>query len=241
MARGLLEPTRMRLFTLGILVAASAASVRVAAADRAPSSSLSASARPAEFDLGVRIGGYGFKREGDDRPGEGWTECRMDGFGVFGSRVLRGPLFVEAGLDVYGSSDVVVESAAMDLPIDRTSGLLSVAGGVRTQIAWWLRGYLQIGAGVELTRVSVPYGDETVRDTKAMPEGFFGFGLELRVLRRTHLGASFRTLMMGNFDYSRAELEQKQDWGFSTPDPSVVFDASLDFAAQGQFYLRRDL
>lgn len=46
---------------------------------------------------------------------------------------------------------------------------------------------------------------------------------------------------MGNFDYSRAELEQKQAWGFTTPSPEVVFDASLGFAAQGQFYVRHDL
>lgn len=231
---------------LGLLAAAvtTAAAPRTAAADSAPAAaSVTAAARPATYDLGVRIGGYGFKREGDDRPGEGWTECRMNGLGVFASRDLPGPLFVEAGLDMYSTVDIPPESAAaaMDLPIDRTSGLLSVAGGVRTQVAPWLRGYVQLGAGVELTRVSVPYGDETIRDTKVMPEGFFGFGFDLRVARRTYVGAMFRTLLMGNFDYSRAELEQKQDWGFSTPDAAVVFDASLDFAAQGQFYLRRDL
>lgn len=231
----------MRLLTLGVLAAASAAAVRVAAAEPTASSPPAASARSATYDLGIRVGGYGFKREGDHRPGEGWTECRMNGFGVFASRAVRGPVFVEAGLDMYASIDVPPESAAMDLPIDRTSGLLSVAGGVRTQLASWLRGYAQLGAGVELTRVSVPYGDDTIRDTKAMPEGFFGVGFDLRVARRTYVGAAFRTLMMGNFDYTRAELEQKQEWGFGTPDAAVVFDASLDFAAQGQFYLRRDL
>lgn len=230
----------MRLLTLGVLLAvAGAASARVAAADRAPPSSTAA--RPATYDVGLRVGGYGFKREGDERPGAGWTECRMNGLGVFASRVVRGPVFVEAGLDMYASADFPLEPNAMDLPIDRASGLLSVAGGVRTQIAPWLRGYLQLGAGVELTRVSVPYGEDTIRATKTMPEGFFGVGLDLRVARRTYLGASFRTLMMGNFDYDPAKLEQKQEWGFSTPDPAVVFDASLDFAAQGQFYLRREL
>lgn len=231
----------MRLLTLGVLAAASAASVRVAAAEPTASSPPAASARPATYDLGIRIGGYGFKREGDDRPGEGWTECRMNGFGVFASRAVRGPVFIEAGLDMYASIDVPPESADMDLPIDRMSGLVSVAGGVRTQLASWLRGYAQLGAGVELTRVSVPYGDDTIRDTKAMPEGFFGVGFDLRIARRTYVGAAFRTLMMGNFDYARAELEQKQEWGFSTPDAAIVFDASLDFAAQGQFYVRRDL
>jgi hypothetical protein len=229
----------MRLLPLVVLAAATLAPVRPASADRAPPPP--ASARPPAFDLGVRLGGYGFKREGDDRPGESWTECRMNGFGVFASRNLRGPLFVEAGIDMYASADIAGGPAAMDLPIDRTSGIVSVAGGVRTQLAPRLRGFIQIGAGVELTRVSVPYGDETIRDTKAMPEGFFGLGLDLRIARRTYFGMNLRTHMMGNFDYSRDWLEQTEEWGFSTPDPAVVFDASLDFAAQGQFYLRRDL
>ena len=242
MARDLLMPRPMRLLTIGVLVAGTA-SLRVAAADPEPSSAPSpaTAARPATYDLGVRVGGYGFKREGDERAGAGWTECRMNGLGVFASRALRGPLFVEAGLDMYSSADFPTEPAAMDLPIDRASALLSVAGGVRTQIAPWLRGYLQVGAGVEITRVSVPYGDDTIRDTKTLPEGFFGFGADLRIARRTYFGASFRMLMMGNFEYSRAELDQHQEWGFTTPDPEVVFDPSMDFAAQGQFYLRRDL
>ena len=46
--------------------------------------------------------------------------------------------------------------------------------------------------------------------------------------------------MMGNFNYSRAELESTT-WSSSSPPAADVFDPSLDFAAQGQFYLRRDL
>lgn len=231
----------MRLLSLGIIAAGAVTAAGAAAADPAPAASVSAAARAPAYELGVRVGGYGFRREGDARAGEGWTQCRMNGFGVFASRAARGPVFVEAGLDMYSSTEPTAEAAAMDLPIDRTSGLLSVAGGVRASVAPWLRGYLQVGAGVELTRVSVPYGDETIRDTKALPEGFFGAGFDLRVARRTYLGATLRTLLMGNFDYSRAELDQKQEWGFSTPDAAVVFDASLGFAAQAQFYLRREL
>lgn len=193
------------------------------------------------YELGLRVGGYGFHREGDNRPGEGWTECRMNGLGVFASRALRGPVFLEAGLDLYTSADVPFEPSATDLPIDRASGLVSAAIGIRTDLAPWLRAYVQLGAGVEVTRVAVPYGGGSVRDTKALPEGLFGFGADLRLARRTYVGASFRMLAMGNFDYSRADLEQKEAWGFTAPDPAVVFDASLDFAAQGQFYVRRDL
>jgi hypothetical protein len=211
----------------------------VAAAD-GPSPRPAPAAAPT-YDIGIRVGGYGFKREGDDRPGEGWTECRMNGIGVFASRALRGPLFLEGGLDMYASADLPLGPSSMDLPIDRASGLLSAAIGVRTQLAPWLRAYVQVGAGVEVTRVAVPYSGGTVRDTKAMPEGLFGFGGDLRLAGRTYVGAGFRMLAMGNFDYSRAELEQREEWGFTAPDPAVVFDASLGFAAQGQFYVRREL
>lgn len=192
---------------------------------------------PATYELGVRIGGYGFRREGDARPGHGWTECRMNGLGVFGTRTLPGPFFVEAGLDMYSSADVTNE---MDLPIDRTSGLVSGAVGVRTQVASWLRAYVQLGAGMEVTKVSVPYGDQRIRDTKAMPEGFFGVGADLKIWKGTHIGATFRTLVMGSFDYDPSHLDPDGGW-VAAPTSDEVFSPSTGVAAQGQFYIRRDL
>ncbi len=186
-----------------------------------------------DYELGARVGGYGFRRAGE----QPWDECRMNGFGVFGGRALSGPLFVEAGIDMYSS---LAAAQATDLPIDRTSGLVSGAIGARTQIASWLRGYVQLGGGVELTRVSVPYGGARISDNKAIPEGFFGIGLDIKLAQRTHLGSSFRTLVMGNFDYDPANLEMKDPWAWK-PTPEVVFDASPDVAAQVQFYVRREL
>lgn len=186
-----------------------------------------------DFELGARVGGYGFRQDG----GEEWTECRMNGFGVFGGRALPGPLFVEAGIDMYSS---LAPAETNDLPIDRTSGLVSTAIGARTQLASWLRGYVQLGLGVELTRVSVPYGDTHIRDTKAMPEGFFGIGFDIKLAKGTHLGSSFRTLVMGNFDYDPKGLEMTDRWSWR-PDADLVFDASPDVAAQVQFYVRREL
>jgi hypothetical protein len=156
---------------------------------------------------------------------------------VFGGRALRGPLFVEAGIDMYSSLEPAL---AADLPIDRTSGLFSGAIGARTQLASWLRGYVQLGGGLELTRVSVPYGSERIVDNKALPEAFFGIGLDIKLAQGTHLGSSFRTLVMGNFDYDPARLEMKDEWAWK-PSPDVVFDASPDVAAQVQFYVRREL
>ncbi|HEY5927391.1 MAG TPA: hypothetical protein VIV11_37160 [Kofleriaceae bacterium] len=214
-----------------LLVVASSATATAGEPTSPPSASVTRGA--SAFEVGARVGGYGFRREAE----QPWDECRMNGMGVFGARALPGPLFVEAGLDMYSSLDPV---NATDLPIDRTSGLFSAAIGARTQIATWLRGYVQLGGGVELTRVSVPYGNERISDNKALPEGFFGIGFDIKLAKRTYLGSSFRTLVMGNFDYDPARLEMTDEWSWK-PTPDVVFDASPDVAAQFQFYVRRDL
>lgn len=193
----------------------------------------SSSALAETYEMGVRVGGYGFRREGEQI----WDECRMNGFGIFGGRALRGPLFVEAGLDLYGS---VGEGQPMDLPVDRASGLVSTAIGARTQVASWLRGYVQIGGGVELTSVSVPYGDERIRDRKVLPEGFFGAGVDVRFGKKTYGGASFRTHLMGNFNYDPQRLDANAGW-VAAPRSEDVFATSPDLAAQVQFYLRREI
>jgi len=164
----------------------------------------------------------------------------MNGLGIFGSRVLRGPVFLETGVDLYTSADFPTPPDSMVLPIDRMSGVLSIAAGARTSITSWLRANVQVGTGVELTRVAVPYGDDkAMRDTQVMPMGFIGFGGELRY-GKTYVGMSLRTMLMGNFNYKPSELDEEA-WGVGTPNEAEVLDASLDFAAQGQFYVRRDL
>ena len=205
----------------------------VAAAEPSPAV---AAAPDSLYTMGVRVGGYGFRREGAGADG-GWDECRMNGVGVFAQRALRGPLFLEAGLDTYFS---IGQGQPNDLPVDRQSALVSVAAGVRTHFTSWLRGYAQVGTGVELARLSVPYGDSTIRDDKAMPEGFFGFGADLRIAHGTYLGAQLRTLVMGNFDYDPARLHMTGPW-IASPSAGDVFSATPTLAAQGQFYLRRDL
>ena len=123
--------------------------------------SLSAAADPT-YSVGVRVGGYGFRREGASGS-DAWSQCRMNGLGVFAHRALRGPLFVEAGLD----------------------------------------------------------GD-------------------IRIARGTYLGASLRTLVMGNFAYDLARLQMANQW-VAQPTPGDVFKASPDLVEQAQFYVRRDL
>jgi hypothetical protein len=227
---------RKRAFVALLLTVSS-----TAVADSSDTPALAAS-KPGTYDLGVRIGGYGFRREPtNDTPlgvhNAPWDECRMNGLGIFGSHSLAGPLFVEAGLDMYGS---IGASQPNDLPLDRTSGLVTTAIGARTQFASWFRGYVQLGGGVELTRLSVPYGDQRIRDNKLLPEGFFGVGAELKLLERTHFGATLRTHLMGNFDYNAERLDMSQGWA-APPSAGEVFDASPDVAAQGQFYIRHEL
>jgi hypothetical protein len=189
------------------------------------------------YSIGFRVGGYGFRRtEGDVGLNE-WNECRMNGLGVFADRALAGPWFAEAGLDTYFS---IGQGEATDLPIDRQSVLLSLAGGVRTHFTPWLGAYAQVGAGVELARLSVPYAGSTISADKAMPDAFTGVGLDFRVARHTYAGAAFRVLVMGNFDYNPDQLKMSSQW-VAPPPASQVFSATPDLAAQGQFYLRRDL
>jgi hypothetical protein len=198
---------------------------------------ISSTAAADPMSIGFRVGGYGFRREGAASETQTWNECRMNGLGLFGNRTVRGPVFVEAGLDTYFSTN---QAQPTDLPLDRQSALVSVAGGVRTELTSWLRGYAQLGVGVELTRVAVPYGDSTIRDNKAMPDGFFGIGGDIRIANGTYVGAAMRTLVMGNFDYDPARLQMTNQW-VAPPKASDVFSASPGFAAQGQFYIRRDL
>jgi hypothetical protein len=221
------------LLSFGSLVAATS----IAAAEPTIASQTTATtAGEPTYAVGFRIGGYGFRREGDTSTNN-WNECRMNGVGMFADRALRGPLFLEAGLDTYFSSGT---PAATDLPIDRQSALISLAAGVRTNFMPWLRGYVQLGVGAELTRLSVPYGGTTIRDNKALPDAFIGVGGDLRIAHGTYLGASVRTHAMGNFNYDPAQLDMANPW-VAPPPASKVFDASPSLSAQAQFYLRREL
>jgi hypothetical protein len=195
------------------------------------------------YAIGARVGGYGFRRADDPgliqgAGGSAWSECRMNGFGVFADRRLREPFFVEAALDSYFS---LGQGAPTDLPIDRMNLLVTAAIGARVHFTPWLRGYVQLGGGVELAQVSVPYADgSTIRADKAFPDGFLGIGLDFRVARGTYVGANLRTHVMANFNYDPSRLQMANQW-VAAPSSNDVFAASPDLAAQAQFYVRREL
>jgi hypothetical protein len=216
----------------------------VAAADTPTESPATTTARaaPATYSFGARVGGYGFRRTGANADGDvnQWDECRMNGIGVFGARAFGRHLFVETALDMYFSQDFPTGGAPDDLPIDRVSGLVTAAAGLRANATRWLAGYAQLGVGVELTQVSVPYADHEITDRLAMPMGFVGIGGDIKLGAKTYLGANFRFNVMGNFDYDPAKLEMETGWT-TPPSADEVFDPSPDLAAQGQFFLRREL
>jgi hypothetical protein len=190
------------------------------------------------ISVGARIGGSGFRRDGDTSFTGQWDECRMNGVGVFAQKTVRGPLFAEAGLDTYFSTS---DHQASDLPIDRQSVLASAAIGARSQFTSWLGGYIQVGMGAELTKLSVPYGDDAIRSDKVMPWGFLGVGGEIKLGPATRVGATIRTLVMGNFNYDPARLDKTSQMWTSTPTADQVFSASPTLATQMQFFLVHDL
>ena len=195
-----------------------------------------AAADPSVFAFGARVGGYGFRHDSSND----WNECRMNGLGVFGERRFGAHAFVESGVDLYFTQSFPMQQAPSDLPIDRTSGLFTAAVGMRASGPWRTDGYAQVGAGLELTHVSVPYQDTRISDQMALPEGFIGVGGDIKIGDKTYLGANLRAHVMGNFDYDPARLEMQNPW-IAAPPASAVFDASPDLAAQAQFYLRREL
>jgi hypothetical protein len=219
------------------IVAAPAA----AAAEESPGAAPGASPAVAEsaYSFGARVGGYGFRRDAGDARSN-WDECRMNGLGLFGERRFGRHLFVEGGLDFYFSESFPQQPNENDLPIDRMSGLFTAAVGLRADGPWRTSGYAQLGAGLELTRVTVPYDDTSISDQLALPAAFIGIGGDIRVARGTYLGANLRAYAMGNFDYDPAKLEMEPGW-VTPPSADEVFDPSPDAAAQGQFYLRRDI
>jgi hypothetical protein len=224
------------------LTALSTLALPVAAADPELTAVHTAAAAPTAPDgFGARVGGWGFHRDSGGELSD-FKRCRMDGLGVFADHTLRGALFVEGGVDLYFTNSFPMTPAAGELPLDRASVTLTAAIGARAPLTRWLRGYVQLGLGVEGTHLRVPYGDGSIKiqDTKALPEGFLGLGADIEVASHTYLGANLRVLVMGGFDYDPRKLQMSGNWPVPPP-ADVVFAVTPALGAQGQFYVRRDL
>jgi len=60
--------------------------------------------------------------------------------------------------------------------MDRLSGLASAAAGLRMFPESRINGYVQLGIGIEMTKISAPMGDQVVEDKLVLPLGFIGIG-----------------------------------------------------------------
>lgn len=131
--------------------------------------------------IGARVGGYGFRDSGGQ-----WTDCRMNGIGIFGTMDIGRHFFGELGIDSYS----LVHPSGNTM--DRTSLLTSVAAGFRMFPDFVITPYVQVGGGLEYTRVDVDGG----RTTGAYPMAFLALGGELNVTHEFKLGTVMRMLAM---------------------------------------------
>jgi len=172
--------------------------------------------------FGARIGGYGFRSQSDGK----WDDCRMNGLGVFGTLDFGKYFFGEVGLDMYSSVKSDGDGDPDDVGMDRVSVLTSVAAGMRMLPDWYVSPYVEVGTGVEWTRVDLDGG----RTQGAYPIGFFGIGAELNLLRSLKAGAVMRVLAM-----ARPNTDADDTIVYQHPKaPEMEYQP----AAQAQFYLR---
>ena len=219
------------LITLSLVLLA-AAVARAQPAAPSADTDLSRTADAPRYAFGVRVGGYGFRNTSEPDAGT-WQDCRMDGAGVFAQRSLGRHLFAEAAFDLYSAREGT-PTAEMPVPgMDRLSGITTVAGGAR--IPWrWLSPYVQVGLGLEVTRVKM--ASEGLEQHQVLPMGFFGVGADLRISDHLSVGGNIRSNLMKHFDHDGgAAARQAGDAG-----PGEM-TGEYEAAAQGQLFVRYEM
>lgn len=169
--------------------------------------------RPA---IGFRLGGYGF-REVNENGNLDWQACRMDGVGVFGTLDITRRLYVELSADMYHAISDPIEQG-----LDRLSLHAVTAAGVRLAPDLIISPFIQVGGGVEWTRVEV-YGQ---RDSALFPVGFLGVGGELNL----------DPVMLGLTARANAMQLPVYDWEAGASERSVQYETEV--AGQLLFSLR---
>lgn len=187
---------------------------------------LAAGAEPYVDGVGARIGGYGFREMASanvmaEKSTTGWEACRMNGLGVFATKTLSRHFFAEGAVDTYFTDAFPTGESTgnYDTPIDRVSGLLTVAAGARLWPEKRFTPYVQMGLGAELTRVRLPALG--LEDSALLPFGFFGVGATVRVGDKLRLGATLRVNAMGYYDDAQFQTE---------------LSPQFELATQGQFF-----
>ena len=181
-----------------------------------------------KLGIGLRVGGYGF-REIDGDSSTQWTDCRMDGIGVFNTISFTPSWFVETSIDYYQAIGSVVEEEGMD----RLSLHALATGGFRAFPSSIFSPTVQVGIGGEFTRVTWAGYEETL--ASFFPMGFVGAGGELSIGDHAVLGANIRMFMMAGL---APQEEHEHSDGVHLHTPS---HAEPQAAGQLQFWFRYDL
>lgn len=180
--------------------------------------------------FGARVGGYGFR----DPSGETneWSDCRMNGFGVFVTADATRHLFGEAAVDFYQATQDTLQAG-----MDRESRHLLLAAGLRMFPDFVFTPYVQLGGGAEWTRLSIGEG----HNERIFGMGFVGIGGELNVTRELKLGANLRLLATAQPAHEEAHsnvagtaLSQQALNGDSHHSTAL----RLGVASQGQIFVR---
>jgi hypothetical protein len=212
------QPVMKRTGLASLITAALLSTAATARADQ-PAGEVKADHDRMGLTMGFRVGGYGFREAAENEGGrDQWSACRMNGMGLFGHKQIRGPFFVEGGLDAYFSEEFPIggqEQGQYETPIDRLSSIISVAAGVRWFDKARVSPYVLAGGGIELTRVRAP--ELGLKDSAALPMGFFGFGADIKIGSRVRLGAAFRVNAMGYYDDSQFQTEMNPETELATP------------------------
>lgn len=183
--------------------------------------------------FGVRIGGYGFREpEGGSTS---WTDCRMDGAGLFSTVDITRNIFAELAMDFYQANAEVVDAG-----MDRMSLHTQVAAGVRMLPDFYVSPYIQLGGGAEWTRVTL--NAQGAEDTLWLPTAFIGVGGELNLLDELKFGANIRMFTMALPDHHGPDAATTAR-GLSTRPQALGehgggIDMRFEAAGQAQFFIR---
>lgn len=196
---------------------------------------VSAEATPAALRLGfgARVGGYGFREVTDGATD--WTDCRMDGMGVFTTIGLGDHLFSEVSLDYYQAHGSTVGHG-----MDRESGHLLASIGARMFPDFLLSPYVQVGGGGEWTRIELTANGAEREDL--LPTGFLGVGGELNLTEHLKVGATVRMFLMAHPLHEHAGADSASAGHAQTHHALTSDDEAVPLeygaAGQAQFFLR---
>ena len=171
--------------------------------------------------FGARVGGYGFWSPTKTI----WDDCPMGGVGLFGTLDVTKNLFVEAAINQYDSTPFLGDDDGTSM--SRISFMTSGAIGLRMFPDFVIVPHIQVGAGMEWTRV-----EELGQKVEGVyPLGFISMGGELNVFKHIKAGADLRFLGM-----AKPYEDNTQQVAPGVAEGTVKMEMMP--AAQGLFYAR---